>query len=274
MKSILQKLCFGICAGIALLGSSTASGQIDYLQNFASEDHGWAELDFYTTDVAVCGTDMAFRANLVNSLGVSVPVEALSPSLGISNGEVLTLRYRYKLLDYDSVLPAYPVDDADWGFFVVEYGPTRNGPWTEVDAITPNNHTVTADCITREVRFTPAEGSEVYLRIWGDAGTSLNANYFVYIDDVSAYQETLAIEPLLTRNVLEANIEPGSDFLEISYDGFITDLAIFDMQGQQVEIEDLDNNLTRLDVSGLPYGSYILKVMSEDNIYTTTILKR
>ena len=263
MKATLHKLCIGMFLYMATLIPVEALAQIDYSENFNTDEHRWTTLDFYTTDVAVCGNNFAYRANPINEAGVTVPVETVSPSLGVSNGEELTLSYSYKLLDYDEVLPYTAVDDDDWGIFILEYGPTNNGPWTELDVITPYEHSVSTECERRTVKFIPEEDTEVFLRVTVDAGTTPDVSYFVYLDDISAYQQTLTIDPLLTADV-EVYPNPVTNFLTLDYPGYITDVVVFNMQGQAVVVEDMDNDFRRLNMEGLASGQYIVTVATDD----------
>ncbi len=193
MKALVQKLSFGILAGAALAVTGPVSAQIDYYEDFSGNGPEWTDLDFHATDVAVCDDGFALRANPVVDLGVVVPVETVSPSLGVSNGEEVIMSYNYKLLYYDDVLPYRPVDDADWGVFILEYGPTRNGPWRELDMIMPEDHRASNECVMRKLAFTPPEGEEVFLRVTAGGGNNIDISYFVYLDNVSLLQETLTV---------------------------------------------------------------------------------
>jgi len=259
---------------MASLYSGSALGQIDYFENFDDEGHKWTTLDFYTTDVGVCGVGPSFRANPVNSAGVTVPVETVSPSLGVSNGEEVRLSYSYRLLYFDEVLPYQALDEEDWGLFTIEYGPTINGPWTTLDVVDPYVHVPTTDCVTRIVNFIPDEDSEVFLRIVADAGTSLNVSYFIDIDDISVYQETLTIDPVVQHKALEVHPNPARDMLIVDYDGYITDLVVFNTQGQAVVVEDMDNDFKRLNMEGLASGQYIMRIATDDTqVWTVNIVK-
>ncbi|TRW23554.1 hypothetical protein FMM05_12900 [Flavobacterium zepuense] len=140
MKTNLHSICFAIMLILSVLLPVNVSAQIDYQQDFSQVDHKWTDLDFKVTDVATCQTPFALRAN-VNAAQRNV-VETVSPAIGVSDGEEVVLIYRYKLLKYDNVLPYQPENIADWGSLTLDYGPTRNGPWTQIDAITPQNHVV------------------------------------------------------------------------------------------------------------------------------------
>lgn len=255
-----------------MLIPATVNSQIDYFQDFALETHNWTDLDFYTTDNAVCGADMALRANLVNQAGVTVPAEVLSPPIGVSNGEMVTLSYSYKLLKFDEVLPSVAVNEQDWGWFKLEYGPTRNGPWTQIDAVTPFDHIPSLDCAVRTVRFAPPADTEVYLRVVADAGTSAEVNYFLYLDDFSVFQDTFTTDRE-GREGFEIYPNPVTDYLYLNYDGIITAVTIFNMQGQEVVVENLDRDFRRLDMSGLEYGNYVLKIFSDNTVKEVEFMK-
>ena len=262
---MIHKLCLGVFLGVATFFSGEATAQIDYFEQFADDSHRWTTLDFYTTDVAVCGSNLAYRANPVNQAGVTVPVETVSPSLGVSNGEQVTLSYSYKLLDYDEVLPYRAVDDQDWGVIILEYGPTINGPWSQLDAITPFDHYVTDECTTRTLKFTPERDTEVYLRFVMDAGTTPDVSYLVYLDDISAYQETVTIESRVSDEDIIVHPNPVTDIVTLEYPGYITEVVVFNMQGQAVVVEDMDNDFRRLNMEGLSDGQYIMTVATDDN---------
>jgi len=274
MKATIHKLCFGMILCMATLYSGSANGQIDYFENFDDEGHKWTTLDFYTADAGVCGVYNAFRANPVNDAGVTVPVETVSPSLGVSNGEEVRLSYSYKLMDYDAVLPYTAVDDQDWGQITVEYGPTNNGPWTAIDVVTPFDHVASTNCTTRTVNFIPEIDEEVYLRVVADAGTSLGVNYFIDIDDISAYQATMTIDPIVERRELEVHPNPVRDIVVLEYPGYITDVVVFNTAGQAVVVEDMDNDFKRLNMEGLATGHYIFRIATDDTqVWTVNIVK-
>ena len=274
MKTDLRKLCYPVFL-VSML-SWSVSAQIDYAENFSTEEHQWTDQDFYTTDIAVCNSEAAFRANPSNELGTIMPVEALSPSLGISNGEEAILSYNYKLLYYDSVLPYKAVDDPDWGMLILQYGPTINGPWTDLDVITPQDHIVTDECAARRLSFTPAEGTEVYLRMLAGGGTNPNISYYVYVDDISVLQKNITIQDTETGlSNIKVYPNPASDHVILDYYGNITDVAIFNMQGQEVTVNiNTDRNMLRIDMEGLAYGNYILKVNADNQWHTLNVFKK
>jgi len=272
MKTNLHPISRAIVLIASVLFSVSAIAQIDYQQDFSQVDHHWTDLDFKVTDVAVCETPTALRAN-VNATQHNV-VETVSPAIGISNGEELVLTYRYKLLKYDNVLPYQPENIADWGSITLDYGPSRNGPWTQVDAIIPQNHVVSADCAVRQVVFTPADSSKVYLRVRAGGGINPRSNYYVYIDDISAVQDGLSIDPIFAQGGVQVYPNPVQDYLNVRFNGTISNIVIFDNQGREVVVEDINKDLSRLDLTGLAHGDYVLKVTANNEIKEINVTKK
>jgi len=273
MKALVQKISFGFLTGILLAAPGVLNAQVDYYEDFSNDTQHWSDLDFRATDVAVCDDGFALRANPVNQYGEITPVETVSQSLGVSNGEQIMLSYNYKLLYYDNVLPHVPVDDADWGVILVESGPTQNGPWTTIDAILPEDHYITSECTTRKAAFTPPADEEVYLRITAGGGNTPDINYFVYIDNISLLQDVMTVSTVAGDTDFKAWPNPVTDYLNLDYSGAINEVVIYNMQGQEVIVENIDRNLSRLDMSGLSEGNYVFKVITDNNLRTFTIVK-
>jgi len=273
MKALVRKLSFGILAGAALAVTGTMNAQIDYFQDFSINDGVWSDRDFTATSIAVCDGGNALRANPMNDLGTPIPVETVSQSLGISNGEEVILSYNYKLLYYDDMLPYKALADADWGMLTIEYGPTQNGPWRELDMILPENHRATDECLTRKIAFTPPNGEAVFLRIIASGATEPGISYFVYVDNISLLQENITIAPIVADTDFKTWPNPVTDYLHLDYNGAINEVTIYDMQGQVVVVEDIDRNLRRLDMSGLTEGNYVMKVYADNELRTINIVK-
>lgn len=276
MKTFIQKSgIYAVLTALLTILPLQVSAQVDYYEDFTSgsEELLWSQIDFHTTDVAVCGNGSAFRANPVSNAGTVIPAEAVSKSLGISNGEEIVLAYNYKLLQYDDVLPFRPLTRGDWGSVMIEYGPTQNGPWTVVDIITDENYAISSECTTRKVSFIPNEGDEVYLRIYADAEPSKEVSYYFYIEDLSLFQDGFTIDPILVQEHLQVQPNPVTDYATVIFDGRIDSIALFNMQGQEVRVWDLDSDFRRLDMSGLTYGEYVLHVTTGGTVRTINVMK-
>ena len=273
MKPVLQKLCLWAVPLLALLSPDTMRGQIDYGEDFSAGAQLWTGKYFEPTTAATCDGNGALRARVNNLVPPDYPAVLELPSIGISNGEELTLTYTYRLLYYDAVLPAEPVGERDFGAITLEYAPTVNGPWAALDRITLANYERSDECTERIVAFTPPEGSNVYLRFRAGLGTEPDLDYLDYLDNINAVQSVLTVAESEPFDKIMAYPNPVIDYLHIEYDGYIDDVAIFNMQGQEVNAVLPDNGASRLDLTGLASGNYIVQVISGNELKTLNIVK-
>ena len=173
-------------AALALAFSGQAAAQINYTEDFESEA-SWPENEFIITDEATCsGADNMYRVMLYGGFFSNLDAETISASIGTSNGAEVTLTYNYKLVP--TMTPAVPVDnDDDWGNFSVSYATSESGPFTVLETIDTGNHVETANCITRTVTFTPANGTQIFLKIEGHLGAPTN-QISIFFDNIEAVQ--------------------------------------------------------------------------------------
>lgn len=62
---------------------------------------------------------------------------------------------------------------------------------------------------------------------------------------------------------------PVKDILNLSYDGNITNVEVFNLLGQKVNANSLVADQTQIDMSQLPTGNYLVRVTADDNITKT-----
>lgn len=273
MKTIIQKLGFCILAVTAMLTSGKAVAQIDYSENFNTGASGWTEDGFEYTTAGACNGAGAIRARISNALSEKEAYATVSPSLGVSNGQEVTLWYSYSLLKYDPVIPAEPLGVTDFGQLVLEYAVSANGPWTALDKITLANYTGEQGCTERILTFTPPAETNIYLRIWANPGLEKTIDYFAYIDNLIVSQDALSVGNTGNLNPVVAYSNSSDDYLHLRYDGLITEVYMFNMQGQEINLVATDDTLDRFDISGLAKGEYILRVKADDNTQLINIIK-
>lgn len=67
---------------------------------------------------------------------------------------------------------------------------------------------------------------------------------------------------------------PTSDILYIETTQNIESISLFNLLGQKVIYEDIDNNTAEIDVTNLPVGTYILKTSIDGQVETQKIIKK
>lgn len=269
MNLLLKHINFGILLCVTVVGHA----QIDYSENFSAGATGWTGSGFETATVADCSGNGAIRARVNSQIAESKTIMAISAPLGVSDGGDVALHYSIRLLAYDAAIPQYALPNTDFGRITLDVGPSVEGPWSTVDRIDISTYTPTADCLQRTATLGVPSGQRLYLRFAAIPGTAVNQDYYVYIDEISAVQGTLA-DLTAGGTLASAYINPADNYLHIEYSAPVDEWGIFNMQGQQVTVRDIDGNGSRLDISGLAYGNYMIKLRSADKIETLNIFKQ
>lgn len=167
-----------------LLFGLKSSAQISYSQNFDGTAIDWYNPggDFSLDSDAGCN-----GSSIVTNLYwlYDYEMEAYSDPIGFSNGQAATLSYSFKLVEYSS---GEAFTGTDWGSITLQYGTSTQGPWTDIETISPANHTVSGTCATRTVSFTPPSGTNIHLRILAQVNGDSDTDALAYFDDVLVTQ--------------------------------------------------------------------------------------
>lgn len=159
--------------------------QATYSQNFEAYADDWDSSFFYTLDEDPCGGSYSFAANIYSWFSEA---QAISPSLGVSNGGLVTLSYNYKVVDYASAPPFVATqNENDWGVIEIYYATSPTGPFTLVQSINPTNHIESATCAAKTATFNPPAGLPVYIGIYTGLNDPLN-DIYVIMDDFQVSQ--------------------------------------------------------------------------------------
>lgn len=167
---------FGFFLCMGLLSESQA--QIAYTQNFATTSHGWTTAQFARTTTTVCATTGSLRRNLYLSAPTGI---TKSPTIGASNGGLVTLSYQYKIIDYSGG----GATSNNFGSFKVQYS-TDNATWFDVPESTiSTNHVPSTTCATKTLNFSVAPSTATYIRF---NATWSTGDYYLYFDEVAISQ--------------------------------------------------------------------------------------
>ena len=109
-------------------------------------------------------------------------------------------------------------------------------------------------------------GSTIYARVWEYA----NDTYGSF--RVAAWNTTLKAQSFDATN-FDYYPNPVKDFLNLSYNQNISDVAVFNLLGQQIFIKQIDSNDAKIDLSPLAKGAYMVKVTSLNQSKTIKIIK-
>ncbi|MEZ0007015.1 hypothetical protein ABH942_002393 [Flavobacterium sp. 28YEA47A] len=110
-------------------------------------------------------------------------------------------------------------------------------------------------------------GETVYIRVWE------YGNDDEEIFSISAWSPTLSV-PTFNNANFKAYPNPVSGILNLTYDQTISDVQIFNLLGQNVVSKTINDTNGAIDMSGLPSGSYLVKVTAEGQTKTIKVIKQ
>ena len=178
--SNLKKFYFKSCLFLifSFVGLNNVSySQINYTFNFNANSTGWiGNFARFTGATACGGTGGAMRRNLYASATTG---QLISPTTGISNGMSATISYTYKAANWNANTAAA----ANWGNFIVQYGATAAGPWTNIATVTNETQLGNA-CISKSHTVVLPAGN-TFIRF---AATWQSGDYFLNFDNVTITQ--------------------------------------------------------------------------------------
>ncbi|VXB27790.1 conserved hypothetical protein [Flavobacterium sp. 9AF] len=145
------------------------------------------------------------------------------------------------------------------------YIPTQVGSSLDSNKISAGGYHV---LVINSDGFIRGTGSNVVGQI-GDE-TFIQRNTFTYI---SCYPSTLSNEYFVI-NELKLYPNPVNDILNLSFDKEISAVSIYNLFGQEIITKHVNNKETSIDVAGLHTGTYLVKVISINEIKTMKIVKK
>ena len=125
-------------------------------------------------------------------------------------------------------------------------------------AITCNDDT---NGLFSQIDLVDSANLPVYVRIWGYNGSQ---GSFV----VSAYDASLSAPSFDNANFTYYP-NPVKDVLNLSYISNISKVAVLNLLGQQMISSEMNANQGQLDMSALAAGTYLVKILTEDNLEKT-----
>jgi hypothetical protein len=108
--------------------------------------------------------------------------------------------------------------------------------------------------------------STIYARVWE------YANDVFGTFRISAWSTTLAATSFM-NSTFEFYPNPVKDILNISYIKNISSVAVFNLLGQSVLNKTVDSRQSKVDMSPLPSGTYMVKVTADNLIKTMKVIK-
>ncbi|MBK7222623.1 MAG: HYR domain-containing protein [Saprospiraceae bacterium] len=177
MKKLHLLFLVLVCLGYL----NSAKGQVNYLQNFDTNNGSYTVFTRFTGTTACGGSGGSMRKNIYSS---GTQGAMVSPQVGTSLGGLTTISFDYKVANWSANTTG---TSGNWGNFVVQYGATASGPWTNIATVDQNNHVVSGSCANKSFTFTPSAGA-LFIRFNATYGTT--GDYYLNFDNISLTEVT------------------------------------------------------------------------------------
>ena len=109
-------------------------------------------------------------------------------------------------------------------------------------------------------------GQALYIRLWGYNGQTGSAL-------VGCYDASIASTSGFNSNNFTYYPNPVKDILNLSYTQNISNVAVFNLLGQQIATKVVNTNQSKVDMSNLAAGTYLVKVTADNQVKTIKVIK-
>jgi hypothetical protein len=156
------------------------------------------------------------------------------------------------------------------------------GPPCQIEVGTLNNNTETATFTLKQaidvtsewtqtiVDFTDYVGTDSYIGLRLNAGDTPFLSMF--IDDV-IWSTSLGNTPF-NNNAFTFYPNPVKDVLNLSYNKNISNVAVYNVLGQEIMVRNINSNQSQLDMSSLSSGTYLVKVTADNADKAFKVIKQ
>jgi hypothetical protein len=107
----------------------------------------------------------------------------------------------------------------------------------------------------------------IYIGVWR-YGTTSDGEF-----QISVYDASLLSSTAFESTDFRAFPNPVKNVLNLSYDKNISNVAVFNLLGQQVMTKEISSNQSQIDMSQLSAGTYMVKVTADNQVKTIKVIK-
>jgi hypothetical protein len=143
--------------------------------------------------------------------------------------------------------------------------------WTEVHVFNAaSNVTNLSQAYLYE--FTATTSQVKFAFVASDGTVDDLEDYDFFVDNVT-FETNLSNDGYI-KNSFTAYPNPVKDVLNLSFDQNISDVAVYNLLGQQMLLMNINANKGQIDMSNLASGTYLVRVNSENAVKTIKVIKQ
>lgn len=160
------------------------------------------------------------------------------------------------------------------------------GEYSRVTVTTGTSYTFTSSVATDFITIGDATGTTALIYgttplTWTSTVTG-DIRFYTHLSDQCEVQDTdrtrsISCANLATDTFDNANFtyrpNPVVDILNLEYNKTITSVSVYNIVGQQVIAKTVNANMSQVDMSALPSGTYMVKVTSNNEVKTIKVVK-
>jgi hypothetical protein len=193
---------------------------------------------------------------------------AVSAPVCIS-GTSAIVEFDYRIINTTSY-PLNATPSNEIGPVYIQVSNNGGSSFTTIDSISPSNHTASVNFETFQSSLAAYNNEMVIIKILCTGGSG---SYYLDIDDFKVY-DYVGIEENAANN-LHIFPNPVDDYLNIeNNDANISMVCIYDMNGKLLIEHKTDNSaIIHINIKQLASGMYMVKSMSETDLYQNLIIK-
>jgi hypothetical protein len=143
--------------------------------------------------------------------------------------------------------------------------------WTEVHVFNAASN-VTNLSQTHLYEFTATTSQVKFAFVASDGTVDDAEDYDFFVDNVT-FETNLSNDGYI-KNSFTAYPNPVKDVLNLSFDQNISDVAVYNLLGQQMLLMNINANKGQIDMSNLASGTYLVRVNSENAVKTIKVIKQ
>jgi hypothetical protein len=210
------------------------------------------------------GTTGAVKVNLyfINRIGWLI-----TPPMNTTVGNDYSFSFNYGVTVWNQTGPiAMGSDDFVKVVMSIDNGVT----WTEINSFTAasNVSNTSQDYI---YEFVASTAQAKFALIASDGTVDDSEDYDFFVDNI-AFEVNLSNGDF-DSNSFVAYPNPVKNVLNVSFNQNISDVAVYNLLGQQVLLMQVNANKGQVDMSSLATGTYLVRVNSENGVKTIKVIK-